>query len=203
VEHLLERALAPARLSTPDRGLCQELVYGAVRWQAPLDWLIARKTGGRVQKLMLQVVLRLGLYQLFWLDRVPDHAAVHEAVEMARRRGFGAQSGFVNAILRGYVREKEATRKLLADLKQSQPALGYSHPEWLVQRWMRRWGSDKAARLLEFDNIPPATFARVNTLKTDPGGLVERWREENVAYDFVRRDWLEAAIRRATCSTQP
>ena len=93
------------RLSPADRDLCQELVYGVVRWQATLDWLIARKTGGRAQKPMLQNLLRLGLYQIFWLDRIPDHAAVHETVELARQSGFGPQAGFVNAVLRGYLRE--------------------------------------------------------------------------------------------------
>ena len=72
VEILLETALADASLSPADRGLCQELVYGLVRWQATLDWLIARKTGGRTQKPPLQILLRLGLYQIFWLDRIPE-----------------------------------------------------------------------------------------------------------------------------------
>ena len=105
------------RLSPPDRHLCQELVYGIVRWQATLDWLIARKTAGRTQKPVLQNLLRLGLYQIFWLDRIPDHAAVHETVELARQSGFGPQAGFVNAVLRGYLREFDATRHLLAELK--------------------------------------------------------------------------------------
>ncbi len=76
IEDLLEIALASASLSSADRGLCQEIVYGVVRWQATLDWLIARKTSGREQKPALQNLLRLGLYQIFWLDRIPDHAAV-------------------------------------------------------------------------------------------------------------------------------
>ncbi|HWQ93815.1 MAG TPA: transcription antitermination factor NusB, partial [Clostridia bacterium] len=112
-EPLLDATLASARLSQADRGLCYELVYGVVRWQGALDWLIARKAPGRTQKPLLQVLLRLGLYQIFWLERIPDHAAVHETVELARHNGFGPQAGFVNAILRGYIREKEATRTLL------------------------------------------------------------------------------------------
>src|SRR5215471_12314659 len=100
VENLLEKAFAGSALSVVDRRLCQELVYGVVRWQAALDWLIDRKTGAREQKPALRILLRLGLYQIFWLDRIPDHAAVHETVELAKRSGFGAQSGFVNAVLR-------------------------------------------------------------------------------------------------------
>ena len=190
-ENLLETALAGARLSSADRGLCQEIVYGVVRWQSALDWLIARKTGGREQKSGLQNLLRLGLYQIFWLDRIPDHAAVHETVELAKHDGFGPQAGFINAILRGYLREAGATRKLLADLKTTDPATGCSHPGWLVTRWQKNFGPEKTAQLLDWNNTPPKTFARVNTLKTDAGKLVEKWREENVGYDFVRRDWLE------------
>jgi 16S rRNA (cytosine967-C5)-methyltransferase len=217
VEDLLETALQGAALSPADRGLCQEITYGVVRWQATLDWLIARKTNGREQKPALQNLLRLGLYQIFWLDRIPDHAAVNETVELAKQNGFGAQAGFVNAVLRGYLREQDETQKLLAGLKISQPALGWSHPEWLVARWQKRWGIEKTASLLEWNNTPPKTFTRVNTLKfrrgelpepqtsgiklgarvtrpsefKDAGDLLARWRDENVEYDFVRRDWLE------------
>lgn len=191
MENRLETTLARTPLSPADRRLCQELVYGIVRWQATLDWLIARKTQNRVQKPMLRVLLRMGLYQAFWLDRIPDHAVVNETVELARQFGFGSQSGFVNALLRGYLRELEPTRRLLADLKQTDAATGFSHPGWLVERWSKRWDAPSLVRLLEWNNAPPPTFARVNTLKTEPGRLIERWREEGVEYDFVRRDWLE------------
>ena len=189
-ENLLETALATARLSPVDRGLCHELVCGVVRWQATLDCLIARKTmPGREQQPALQNLLRLGLYQIFWLDRIPPHAAVHETVEQAKRAGYGHQAGFINAVLRGYLRETGEIKKILADMKISQPALGWSHPEWLVDKWRKHFGDEKTRQLLEWNNTPPKTFARVNTLKTDAGKLVERWREENVEYEFFTRDW--------------
>ena len=191
VEDRLEAELAQARLSPPDRHLCQELAYGIVRWQATLDWLIARKTDARAQKPALQNLLRLGLYQIFWLDRIPNHAAVHETVELARQSGFHTQTGFINAVLRGYLREFDVTKRLLAELKTQQPHLGYSHPEWLVARWQARWGADRTAQLMEWNNTPPKAFARVNTLKADPGKLLVQWREEDVEYDFVRQDWIE------------
>src|SRR5512140_1416278 len=192
VEELLEEALTASKLSSPDRRLCQELVYGFVRWERALDWLISRTTQGRLQNRALQNLLRLGLYQIFWMDRIPDHAAVHQTVELARQGGFGPQSGFINAVLRGYLREADATAKALDELKTAQPGIGYSHPDWLVVKWQARWGPAQAALLMAWDNTPPATFARVNTLKAaDPGKLLEQWREENVEYDFVRRDWFE------------
>jgi 16S rRNA (cytosine967-C5)-methyltransferase len=178
-------------LSPVDRALCQEIVYGVVRWQRTLDWLIDRKTNSRAQKAGLQVLLRLGLYQMFWLDRVPDHAAVHETVELAKQRGFGSQAGFLNALLRAYARERDETIRALAALKASAPGLGYSHPDWLCERWQKRWGADAMRQLLDWNNTAPKTFARVNTLRTGAGKLLEQWRSENVEYDFVRRDWLE------------
>jgi len=189
-ENLLETALATARLSPADRGLCHELVCGIVRWQKTLDALIARKTDpAREQRPALKNLLRLGLYQIFWLDRIPPHAAVHETVELAKQSGYGHQAGFINAVLRGYLREADEIKKILADMKISQPALGWSHPEWLVEKWRKNFGDDKTRQLLEWNNTPPKTFARVNILKSDAGKLVERWREENVEYDFCTRDW--------------
>jgi len=189
-ENLLEVALATARLEPADRGLCHELVCGVVRWQAALDCLIARKAARPQPKPALQNLLRLGLYQIFWLDRIPPHAAVHETVELAKHGGFGAQAGFINAVLRGYLREADAIRKILADMKVSNPALGYSHPEWLVDRWRGRYGEASARALLEWNNTPPRTFARVNTLKTDAARLREAWRTEGVTAEPVVRDWL-------------
>lgn len=189
IENLLDRALPASALSAADRGLCQELVYGVVRWQATLDWLIARKTPGRQQKPALQDLLRLGLYQIFWLDRIPAHAAVHETVEQTKQAGFGPQSGFINAVLRNYLREADATKKLLAELKVNQPALGHSHPEWLVARWQTWCGEEATQRLLAWNNTPPKTYARINSLKAAAEKLLPQWRDENVEYDFFTRDW--------------
>jgi len=191
IEPLLDAALAQTQLSSADRHLCQELVYGIVRWQATLDWLIDRKARSRPPAALLQNLLRLGLYQIFWLDRIPNHAAVHETVEQAKHNGFDHQAGFVNALLRGYLREFDATRQLLADLKTSRPDLGYSHPQWLVARWQKQWTPERAAALMDWNNTPPRTFARINALKADPAKLLIQWRDEGVEYDFFRRDWFD------------
>jgi 16S rRNA (cytosine967-C5)-methyltransferase len=194
IENLLEGALVHSRLSAADRGLLQELVYGVVRWQATLDWLIARRTPGRTQKPALQILLELALYQIFWLSRIPDHAAVNETVEIAKRAGFGAQSGFVNAVLRGFLREREETERLLGELKQADPALGYSHPQWLCERWEKRFGRDALVRLLEWNNTPPMTFARVNTLRADANKLREQWAHEKVEAKLVPVEWASETL---------
>jgi 16S rRNA (cytosine967-C5)-methyltransferase len=189
-ENLLDFELSRQRLSGPDRGLVQELVYGITRARGTLDWLIDRKTEGRQQRSDLRNLLRLGLYQLFWLDRIPDHAAVHETVELAREFGYGSQSGFINALLRGYGREKEATQKLLAELKLTDPAVGWSQPPWLVAKWLERFGPEDTQKLLAWNNSAPATFARLNTTRTNAEKIIPQWRAEMVEYDFFERDWL-------------
>ena len=193
IEKVLEETLAKASLEPADRGLVQELTFGVVRWQATLDWLIAQKTGGRAQQAALQILLRLGLYQIFWLNRIPDHAAVHESVEIAKMLGFGPQAGFVNAVLRGYLRERTETQDKLEELKRRQPGLGYSQPDWLCERWQGRWGEEKVRQLLEWNNTPPPTYARVNTLRTGPETLTAQWEKEGVhfvprPFDWVGRD---------------
>ena len=194
LENLLDDAFARAGpgLAPADRGLAQELAFGIVRWQAALDWLIARKTDGRPQKTLLQILLRLGLYQLFWLDRVPDHAAVHETVELAKRLGLGPQAGFLNAVLRGCARERDALRQQLDELKTREPHLGCSHPQWLCERWAARWGADKLRALLDWNNIPPLTFARVNTLRTTPEKLAAQFEQEGVLFTPRPYDWVPA-----------
>ena len=191
VEDLLEAALGKSALEAVDRRLVQEIVFGVVRWQGTLDWLIQKKTEGRTQKNVLQILLRLGLYQIFWLDRIPDHAAVHETVELARQLGFGPQSGFINAVLRGYLRERDATAQQLETLKREQPAIGYSHPQWLYEQWRKRFGDDKARALLDWNNRPPSTYARLNALKATAESLAQKWEGEGVLFTPRNWEWTE------------
>lgn len=194
LEDLLETELRKGALAPADRALLQELAFGVVRWQASLDWLIARKTAGRTQKILLQILLRVGLYQLFWLDRIPDHAAVHESVQMARDLGLGAQAGFVNAVLRGCLRERDALERELMALKEHSPYLGWSHPHWLCERWAQRWGPEDLRALLEWNNTPPSVFIRVNTLKTTPVDLATQFDQEGVPFTPRTFDWTPEDI---------
>jgi 16S rRNA (cytosine967-C5)-methyltransferase len=192
VEVLLDRVMERGALKPEDRRFLQELVYGAVRWQLTLDWLINQKTGANPQKALVQNLLRLALYQMFWLDRVPSYAAVNETVEIAKRKGLVPQAKFINAVLRGYGREVDATRAKLAEFKTTNFALGFSHPEWLCQKWEKCWGKEKTIHLLEWNNSTPATFARVNTLKTTRDALLKQWEKENVAVEDVSLPWIPA-----------
>jgi len=192
-ENLLDEALLRHPLPPADRALCQELVYGCIRWQLTLDHLIDLRTDGRRQASGVRIALRLGLYQLFWLDRVPQHAAVHETVAVAKHNGQARAAGFINAVLRHYAREFIDTRRLLSRLKSEDPAVGHSHPRWLVDRWTGQFGTTPTLALLEWNNRPAPTFARVNTLKVSAERLTARWqRSEGVEFAPVARDWLPA-----------
>ncbi len=190
LEDLVDRELSASRLSAQDRGLVQELCYGCIRWRATLDWLIERRTRERPTP-ALRAVLYVGLYQLFWLDRIPDHAAVHATVDVAHTLDLGAQTGFVNSLLRNYLRDADSTRAELQNLKASDPATGWSHPKWLLERWTAQRGTQETAAFLEWNNSPASVYARVNTLKADPGKLIEVWRKEGVDYSFARYDWVQ------------
>jgi 16S rRNA (cytosine967-C5)-methyltransferase len=203
VEQLFERELVRHSLSAQDRSLCQELVFGIVRWQRTLDWLIARRTEGRAQNATIRLLLQLGLYQLFWLQRIPDHAAVHETVALGKRLGFGARAGFLNAFLRGYIRQRDQTRAALEELKQSDPALGCSHPSWFVERWQARWGRESTLQLLQWNNIHAPVFARLNRLKTDLPRLLDRWAKEDVEFEPRRYDWTGPDLVYQLCRHPP
>lgn len=193
IEDLVENESGNTALTPPDTRLLFELSYGVVRWQKTLDSLIENKTGGRRQSVPIQVLLRLGLYQLFWLNRIPDHAVVFETVAIAKRNGLARYSGFINAVLRGYIRERATTTRLLEDLKTTNPPAGYSHPDWIYERWKRRMGLEEASRLMAWNNTPARVFARLNTLRTDETALLEHWREEGVKCTAFTAPWLKAA----------
>lgn len=167
-----------------ERALLLELVQGVKRWEIRLDYLLSCLTAQPLKKMhpLALTSLRLGAYQLLWLDRVPARAVLHEAGKMAKTRGLAkAQVGFINAVLR-----RVAAGDLPAEPDAAaDPALAlsvtHSHPEWLVRRWLGRYGPEEtAARLTAGNRIPPLTI-RVNTLKTDAANLLSRLAGEGVS----------------------
>lgn len=154
-----------ANLDSRDRRFAKQLVNGVVKWRARLDWTANQFTRKPVEELPRDVrnLLRLGLFQLLWLDRVPARAAVHTAVELAKSRGRGNLAGMVNAVLRRASAEAAA---LPLPGRAGDPAghlaLAHSHPRWLVERWLQRWGEARTEPLLEANNRPPTLFARID-----------------------------------------
>ena len=186
---MLGDTLREAKLSPPDAGLARELVSGCVRWRRLLDWLIERATEGREQKPAVREILRLGLYQIFFLNRIPDHAIADESVRLAKRNKCVGQAGFINAMIRRFLREKETIFRDISTLQEDRPALGQSHPDCLFDNWEQRWGREKTIRLMEWNNQPAPTYARVNRLKTDPESLAKRWEIEQVEATPFDCDW--------------
>lgn len=149
----LDQALGP--LPEPDRRLAHELAAGVLRQRGGLDEQLeplAARGWGRVPP-TLQNILRLGAYQLTALDRVPPHAAVSTSVALAREAGGARAGGFVNALLRRLGRRAPKKRKGVGPLDL---AARYSHPEWLVRRWLDRFGPESTDRLLRWNNARPA-----------------------------------------------
>ncbi len=146
-----------ARIKREDAALVTELTLGVLRWQRLLDFLIERQTGKSVAALDLEVLLalRLGLYQLRFLSRVPPSAAVNESVELVKAARKRSAASLVNAVLRKAPRETIA--KLLPAALPQETALGilYSHPDWLVARWLACFGESRATALLEANNRAP------------------------------------------------
>ena len=140
----LDRLIEGSGMDSRDRGLARELVYGIIRQRDALRWLIDRLSDGRPQKEPVATLLKLGLYQLFWLDRIPAHAAINETVTLAKECGLAHASGFINALLRRSQREADAIRSELESLATSHPWIAGSHPQWLFDRWSKRWGADAA-----------------------------------------------------------
>ncbi len=175
---VLNQLLQKHELSRSDAGLATELVYGTISRLNSIDYYLARFVSKGVGKLQpwVRQLLRISFYQLIYLDRIPAHAAVNEAVKLAGKRGHKGISGMVNAVLRNALRRPDELR-LPAGLPETQEiALAHSHPEWLVKRWIGQFGADEARAICEANNRPPSASIRANTLRTTVDELLDSLR---------------------------
>jgi 16S rRNA (cytosine967-C5)-methyltransferase len=162
-------------LDARDLALATRLAYGAVQRRATLDHVIETLAGRSLDRLEPAVVaaLRLAIFQLVYLDRVPDHAAVGESVELAKAESRGG-AGLVNAVLRRAAREAEALVGALPDRTPEEAALRHSHPEWIAQLWWDTFGAGTARLLMAADNQPAEAALRANTLRITAADLAQR-----------------------------
>jgi 16S rRNA (cytosine967-C5)-methyltransferase len=149
-------------LSAADRGLATELVMGVLRWQQKLDQVVGAAAGRSTTKLDLEVqlALRIGAYQLLYLDRIPARAAVNESVELVKLHGKRSAAPLVNAVLR------KLSSESLGPFPPERPLdLGhaYSHPAWLVERWTKAYGTETARAICEHNQKRPETAIRANS----------------------------------------
>ena len=176
----LAQALRRAELSDQDRRFVTELVYGTVKAGGTLDWILRRYVNRPLSKIpsMIRQILRLGLYQIFYLDKVPTAAACNTSVELAKRYGHKGTVAFVNAVLRTAVREPEkAAFPSGRGHGTEELALRSQHPYWLVKRWVKQFGFEETVRLCEFDNAQAPLCLRTNTMRTTREKLLSELAE--------------------------
>lgn len=161
---------ASYQMDRRDKNLAFAIIYGVLRWRGRLDWIIGQFARQPIKKMRPEVlnILRIGLFQVYFLDRVPDSAAVNTAVELAKTAAPPWAVKFVNGLLRNVIRKRDAVKwPDESDGFVRFLSVDQSFPRWLVARWADRFGKGATRKLCRFFNtIPPITL-RVNTLKTD------------------------------------
>ena len=163
-------------LPANDAALATEIAYGVLRWKIRLDHTIDLFASIKAKKLEHRVLnaLRIGVYQLLFLDRVPPSAAINESVKLLRKDG-ARKSGFVNAVLRRI--DSERARIALPDSggPEKRISIAWSHPEWIVKRWVERYGEEEAEALCRANQEVPPKVVRVNTLAVTREKLLEEF----------------------------
>jgi len=175
----LDHELASRPLSPRDAALAMELVYGTLRWQRYLDWILAPHSRRRLETLdaRVRVILRMTAYQIALLDRVPTFAAVNDAVTLAPRTP--GVKPFVNAVLRSFARRAPHEREPAAPRDPLEAlATRCSFPTWLAARWVARFGREEAEALMRASNERPPLTLRANALRTTRDALAERLAAE-------------------------
>jgi 16S rRNA (cytosine967-C5)-methyltransferase len=169
------------QLPRPDRALAHALIFGVLRWQSRLDWTIGHLLRQPKKKLdpLVRIVLRMGLFQIDYLNRIPDSAVVHTAVDLVKTNNRRWAAGFVNGVLRNALRRTKPPP--MPDIDKD-PITGLAvrcaFPPWLVSRWIKRWGIDSAKALCDAVNQIPDITLRANTLKTTRADLIESLQDE-------------------------
>lgn len=182
----IDRVLQKTETIAVERNLVCELVYGVVRRQRTLDCLIdyLGKRSAAKQPPLLRIILHLGLYQLRYLQQIPDSAAVNTSVELAKVNNLTKLAGVVNGILRGYLRQSQPQADPLLLPREPIPRLGILHsfPDWIVDLFLRQWGYEETDKLLDWYNQSPYLNLRINRLKTNLQEVKQSFIEQNINF---------------------
>lgn len=161
---LIDNEINARRVSKKDEGLLTEIVYGTLQRKITLDYYLDHFINGKKIDGWVRVLLRMSLYQMIYLDKVPDHAIIHEAVEIAKQRGHKGISSFVNGVLRNLQRNGiPDTGKMNNPAKKL--SVETSHPEWLIERWLSAYGYETTKEMCEANLMKKAISIRVQPLK--------------------------------------
>lgn len=174
VRDTLDAALRHSGLDSRDRALATELVNGTLRWRGRIDWVLQQAVRRDLETLTpwIRNILRLGVYQILLLDRVPAAAATHEAVELAKRYGHPGTARLTNAVLRTVIRQQATLRYPTADGDPiAHLMVVYSYPRWIAERWLGRYGLNGAIALCQAGNTSPPVVVRTNRLRTETATL--------------------------------
>ncbi|WP_428236772.1 16S rRNA (cytosine(967)-C(5))-methyltransferase RsmB [Gracilimonas sp.] len=177
-------------LETRERAQVREYVQNIMRKRSYLDFLIDEFSSVSVAEMKpgLKNILRLAIYDMLFMDSTPDYAAINEAVEIAKMK-LGSKTGdLVNAIMRNLQRDREKLPKPAFKDRNKLVATTFSHPEWMVGRWRKRFGEREAFQLMQANNSRPHYYVRVNTLRTKPENF--ELRLEKMDIDAKPSDWL-------------
>ncbi|MDR2728832.1 MAG: 16S rRNA (cytosine(967)-C(5))-methyltransferase RsmB [Chitinispirillales bacterium] len=162
LERLTDRVLSNRKIEHRDRRFVFELVYGVIRNRIYIDYVLNRFVTGEHKLDTVRRILQMGAYQILFLDRVPDHAAVNEAVNLAKTdRTTAGAAGLINAVLRNVIKNRRNIA--LPDPKKAldeRLSVEYSHPKWMVERWLSRYGLSNTKKILSFNNERPSVFLR-------------------------------------------
>jgi 16S rRNA (cytosine967-C5)-methyltransferase len=192
-ERAFREAADERRLEGRERAQAQRLAFGAVQRRGTTDAALERLVDRPLRELDLPLIaaLRLGMYELLFADGTPDHAAVDQSVELAKRAGAAHAAGLVNAVLRRAIRERGALVESLFgdDSTPEAAAVAHSAPLWLAQMWWRELGPDAARSLLAACNEPAEPAFRVNTLRTDREAVLAKLREAGVEAGPASGEW--------------
>ena len=177
-----------------DRGFTTELIYGVVENRNYLDYIMDKLSKMKSEKMQMHVriFLEMGIYQILFLDSVSDYAAVNETVNLVNDHD-KKSSGFVNAILRNVIRQKDTIAKVDITDNIMYLSTKYSYKPWMIKNWIKSFGQEFTEDLLEANNEKPSIYIRVNTLKTTRDELMSKLSEMNVKCFKVST--LEEAIR--------
>lgn len=185
LDKLLDIELKNSELSSLDKALLNEIVHGVTRWQGRLDWILIGFYKGDFSKSIsiLKNSLRVALYQILFLDNIPHHAAVNEAVEFVKQLQGEKAANLVNAVLRNIIRNLDVIRYPdIAENKVEFLSSYYSHPTWLVKRWLNRYGLEFTQRLLVENNERPKIALRYNRLLTTKSEFLKNLDEAKLKY---------------------
>ena len=186
----LKRTIAKNKLDSRDAALATRLCYGVIQNKTLLDYYITCYCTQKAERLepVIRNILRIGGYQILFMDKIPHRAAVNEAVEMTRRYGRDKASGMVNAVLRKFVANWLNMPSLPNGTRASYLSVRYSHPEWLVRRLLDILGDEEAEAYLRMNNEIVPTSIQTNLLKTTPEALAEELRRSGA--QVAAHSWL-------------